>query len=67
MFPVTHKKCSKCREVKPVSDFCKDSRAGFQRYCRVCRNAYMRSARHIGKWGYKPSYNKRRKAQGGSE
>lgn len=44
------KQCSKCKETKPLSEFCWCSKRGSQRYCKACRNAYMREAREKGKW-----------------
>lgn len=48
------KRCSRCREEKPLDAFCGDSKHGRQRYCRDCRNAYMREARSRGKWQEQP-------------
>lgn len=39
------KRCNKCQEVKPVSEFQKESRAlnGYKPRCKICTNEYYRS------------------------
>jgi len=37
------KRCSKCREDKPVGDFAKHKTNGYQAYCRPCSLAHSRA------------------------
>jgi hypothetical protein len=43
--PTTSKRCSKCRETKPVADFQvhRGNPDGLQAHCRPCRNAYSKA------------------------
>jgi hypothetical protein len=34
------KLCSRCREIRPFSEFHRDGNRGHQRYCKSCRRAY---------------------------
>ena len=59
------KRCSRCGEIKPYSDFHRDNRKGdgYQRYCKNCRRAYDHeyySGAHLGhKAGRKESKARR--------
>ena len=41
---ITEKKCTRCQEVKPTSEFSKWNRGkdGFQNYCKVCNRNYLK-------------------------
>ena len=43
---MTTKKCSKCGEVKPISEFYKSSSSkdGYQSYCKYCMNHLSKAA-----------------------
>jgi hypothetical protein len=43
--PITSKRCSKCREIRPVADFQvhRGNPDGLQDHCRPCRNAYSKA------------------------
>ena len=45
---LTEKRCPKCGEVKPVSEFnkCRTNKDGLQGYCRSCQKAYYRTPRY---------------------
>lgn len=44
MEKIKEKKCSKCGEIKPFSDFCRNKRTkdGLLNYCKSCRREYAR-------------------------
>lgn len=41
------KKCTRCREIKPVAAFAKTAKAkdGLQYYCRICQSEYYKAWR----------------------
>ena len=45
------KQCSKCKEIKPISEFgrCKTSRGGYYPSCRACRKKYYEATDQRGK------------------
>lgn len=44
---MTEKRCSKCREIKPIDEFCRDrsSKDGRFCHCRDCRRRYNEANR----------------------
>lgn len=64
METLTHKRCSRCHEIKPVTDFykCSKSRSGFNWSCKPCDNAANKRSpnrrislkRYYQKWSKKP-------------
>lgn len=60
---MTTKKCSKCNEVKPVSEFAKrkDSKDGYRNDCKVCKVKREREAYQKNKDARKQVINEYRK------
>lgn len=46
---VEHKKCGRCGKQLNVREFHRNSRGGYQSYCRSCNNAYRRNRRKHNK------------------
>ena len=45
----TEKRCCRCKEIKPLSNFCKCKRAkdGFQHCCRQCQTLYYQNNKEV--------------------
>ena len=59
----THKVCSKCRQIKPVSDFCLDraSKDGLQCQCKLCKAIWSKQYYQTDKG--KLAHNRSRRQQ----
>ncbi|MCK5614902.1 hypothetical protein KAR91_74255 [Candidatus Pacearchaeota archaeon] len=59
---ITHKVCSKCDTIKPVSDYCKDTsrKDGLQSQCKSCKAVWAKQnyATDKGKAAHKIAHRK---------
>lgn len=57
-FPVTEKRCSKCKIIKSTGDFYKSSLYGFQSQCKQCKKYKPKTARNFNRSKAKELGNK---------
>ena len=56
------RKCSRCREYKPLSEFCRKGKTGRSSYCRQCKLEYQREHYQKNKAIYKAKAKERKES-----
>ena len=56
---VNQRRCARCRQVKPLSDFARKRANDYQPYCRPCQSEYKKEHYHKNKGSYFASVRRR--------